>query len=101
MIDYLKTQFVGMNSELVTHERKDSGIMLHTWHYFLFSTPMFLICPKSYPLCDAEWFNDLTDAKEDALDWSVDLSGETVIVYKAIQEDDGAYEFKKLFAIFA
>lgn len=35
MVDYQRLQSVGMNSELVIHERKDSGIMFHTWQAFL------------------------------------------------------------------
>ena len=62
---------------------------------------MFLTCPASYPLCDAEWFNDLDEAKEDALEWSSNLDGENVIVYEAQEESDGAYQFNKLCAIFA
>jgi hypothetical protein len=62
---------------------------------------MFVICPASLDLVDAEWLDDLSEAKEDALDWSSDLEGETVIVYKSIKKDDGEYKYKKLFAIFA
>lgn len=62
---------------------------------------MFLICPTSFDLEDAEWFDDVYDAKEEALDWSVELAGENVIIYEAIQDDDGAYDFNKLYAICA
>lgn len=62
---------------------------------------MFLSCPVSLDLIDAEWYQDVDDAKEDALDWSVELSGEKVIVYQAIEGEDGDYEFKKLCAVFA
>lgn len=62
---------------------------------------MFLICPTSFSLEDAEWFDDVYDAKEEALDWSVELAGENVIIYEAIQDDDGAYDFNKLYAICA
>lgn len=34
MVDYQRPQSVGMNSELVIHDRKDSGIMPHTRHSF-------------------------------------------------------------------
>ena len=63
--------------------------------------PMFLSCPASFDLIDAEWYQDVDNAKEDALDWSVELSGETVFVYQALEGEDGAYEFSKLYAISA
>lgn len=62
---------------------------------------MFVICPASFELVDAEWFDNVYEAKEEALDWSVELSGENVIVYQAVEEDDGAYEFNKLCAVCA
>jgi hypothetical protein len=62
---------------------------------------MFISCPVSFDLIDAEWYENFDDAKEDALDWSVELSGENVIVYEAIEEEDGDYEFKKLYAVCA
>ena len=62
---------------------------------------MFLSCPVSFDLIDAEWYDDLDDAREDALDWSVELSGENVIVYQALESEDGAYEFQKLYSFFA
>jgi hypothetical protein len=62
---------------------------------------MFLSCPVSYDLIDAQWYQDLDEAKEDALDWSVELSGENVIVYQAVEGADGEYEFNKLYAICA
>jgi len=62
---------------------------------------MFLSCPVSFDLIDAEWYQDVDDAKEDALDWSVELSGEKVIVYQALEGEDGEYEFNKLYAISA
>ena len=62
---------------------------------------MFLSCPVSFDLIDAEWYDDVNDAKEDALDWSVELSGENVIVYEALEGEDGDYEFNKLCAICA
>jgi len=62
---------------------------------------MFVICPKSFDLIDAEWFDNLYEAKEEALDWSVELSGENVIVYEAREDDDGSYEFDKLVSIFS
>jgi hypothetical protein len=62
---------------------------------------MFLSCPVSFDLIDAEWYQDVDDAKEDALDWSVELSGEKVIVYQALESEDGEYEFQKLCAVCA
>ena len=62
---------------------------------------MFVACPVTFTLEDAEWFDELEDAKEDALDWSVELSGENVIVYEAIEEEEGAYDFQKRYSICA
>lgn len=62
---------------------------------------MFVICPVSFDLIEAEWFDDLYDAKEDALNWSVELSGEKVIVYEAQEDEDGVCDFNKLCAICA
>ena len=62
---------------------------------------MFISCPVSFDLIDAEWYENFDDAKEDAFDWSIELSGENVIVYEAIEEEDGDYEFKKLYSIYA
>ena len=62
---------------------------------------MFVICPGTFDLADAEWYEDIDDAKEDALDWSVELAGRSVIVYEAIEEDDGAYDFQKRYSICA
>jgi hypothetical protein len=67
---------------------------------------MFLICPASFDLEEAQWFLDLDNAKDDALDWSVELNGERVIVYEAIEEKEpnqvyGAYKFNKILAITA
>lgn len=62
---------------------------------------MFVICPKSFDLIDAEWFDNVYEAKEEALDWSVELSGENVIVYEAIEEDEGSYDFQKRYSICA
>jgi hypothetical protein len=56
---------------------------------------MFVICPVSFDLEDAEWHDDLYDAKEDAMNWSVELSGENVIVYEAVEGNYG-YDFKPL-----
>lgn len=49
--------------------------------------------PKGWHADDATWHETLEDAKEDALDWSVKLCGDEVIVY-----DDND---KALYAIFA
>jgi hypothetical protein len=62
---------------------------------------MFITCPVTFILEDAEWFDDIDEAKENALDWSVELSGENVIVYEAIEEDDGAYVFNAVSSICA
>lgn len=61
---------------------------------------MFIACPVTFILEDAEWFDDLGEAKESALDWSVELSGENVLVYEAI-EDNYGYDFKPLSVISA
>lgn len=61
---------------------------------------MFIACPVTFPLEDAEWFEDIADAKEDALDWSAELSGENVIVYEAIEGNYG-YDFKPVSSICA
>jgi hypothetical protein len=62
---------------------------------------MFVICPKSFDLIDAEWFDNVYEAKDEALDWSVELSGENVIVYEALEDDDGAYDFHQRYSICA
>jgi len=67
----------------------------------LFLTSMFVSCPVSFDLIDAEWYDDVDNAKEDALDWSVELNGENVIVYEAIENDDGDYKFNSLYSISA
>jgi len=61
---------------------------------------MFIACPVTFILEDAEWYDDIDDAKENALDWSVELSGENVIVYEAIEGNYG-YDFKPLSMISA
>ena len=61
---------------------------------------MFITCPVSFDLCDAEWFDDVEDAKDDALNWSVELHGENVVVYEAV-EDNCGYKFNPLSSIFA
>jgi hypothetical protein len=62
---------------------------------------MFVICPASFDLIEAEWFDDLYDAKDDALNWSVELSGENVIVYEVQEDEDGACDFNKLCSVCA
>ncbi len=62
---------------------------------------MFVSCPVSFDLIDAEWYDDVDNAKDDALDWSVELNGENVIVYEAIENDDGDYKFNSLYSISA
>lgn len=61
---------------------------------------MFVACPVTFILEDAEWFDDIDEAKENALDWSVELSGENVIVYEAIEGNYG-YDFKPVSSICA
>jgi hypothetical protein len=61
---------------------------------------MFITCPVTFILEDAEWYDDIDDAKENALDWSAELSGENVIVYEAIEGNYG-YDFKPLSMISA
>jgi hypothetical protein len=61
---------------------------------------MFIACPVTFILEDAEWYDDIDEAKENALDWSVELSGENVIVYEAIN-NEGDYSFNKLYSICA
>lgn len=61
---------------------------------------MFVACPVTFILEDAEWFDDIDEAKENALDWSAELSGENVIVYEAIEGNYG-YDFKPLSSIYA
>ncbi len=61
---------------------------------------MFIACPVTFILEDAEWFGDVFEATESALDWSVELSGENVIVYEAIEGNYG-YDFKPLSSISA
>ena len=46
---------------------------------------MFISCPVSFDLSDAEWFDNVNDAKDDALVWSVELNGENVVVYEAVE----------------
>ena len=62
---------------------------------------MFVICPASFDLADAEWFDNVCEAKEEAFDWSVELAGNNVIVYEAVEEEDGAYQFNRLYSVFA
>ena len=66
-----------------------------------FFSLMFVACPVTFDLEDAEWFNDVDDARETALDWSVELQGENVNVYEAVETEDGSYEFHSLYSIFA
>ena len=67
----------------------------------LFFFVMFVICPASFDLVDAEWFDNVYEAKEEALDWSAELAGRNVIVYEALEDDDGAYDFKPVSSICA
>ena len=61
---------------------------------------MFVCCPVSFDLSDAEWFDNADDAKDDALVWSVELNGENVVVYEALENDFG-YKFNPLVSIFS
>ena len=61
---------------------------------------MFVCCPVSFDLSDAEWFDNADDAKDDALVWSVELNGENVVVYEAVENDFG-YKFNPLVSIFS
>ena len=61
---------------------------------------MFVCCPVSFDLSDAEWFDNADDAKDDALVWSVELNGENVVVYEALENDCG-YKFNPLSSIFS
>jgi hypothetical protein len=61
---------------------------------------MFIACPATFILEDAEWFDGVFEATESALNWSVELSGEDVIVYEAIEGNYG-YDFKPLSTISA
>ena len=65
------------------------------------TTSMFISCPVSFDLCDAEWFDNVNDAKDDALVWSVELNGESVVVYEALDAGEDGYEFKPLSSVFA
>lgn len=76
-----------------------TGITLHKSVLYSF-IQMFIVCPVSLSLEDANWYENLEDAKDDALDWSVELSGENVGVYEAIEEN-GGYTFNRLSLIFA
>jgi hypothetical protein len=61
---------------------------------------MFVVCPVSFDMEDAEWHDDLYDAKEDAMNWSVELNGENVIVYEAVEGNYG-YDLKPLTKVYA
>lgn len=61
---------------------------------------MFAICPVSYPMEDAVWFFDRHEARDSALDWSVELAGDSVIVYSATPTD-GEYSFKQLYQVWS
>ena len=55
----------------------------------------------SFDLSDAEWYDNVDDAKDDALDWSVELNGENVVVYEALDAGEDGYDFKPLSSVFA
>ena len=50
---------------------------------------MYLSCPFAYDLQDAEWFENIQEAKDNAVDWCLELNGKNVIVYEAIDGPDG------------
>lgn len=56
---------------------------------------MFVVRPVSFDMEDAKWHDQIEDAKEDAMDWSIELNGENVIVYEAVEGNYG-YDFKPL-----
>jgi len=60
----------------------------------------FVCCPVSFDLSDAEWYDNVDDAKENALDWSVECNGEKVVVYEAVEGNYG-YKFNPLVSVFA
>jgi hypothetical protein len=51
-------------------------------------------------LSDAEWYDNVDDAKENALVWSVVCNGEKVVVYEFV-EGDNCYDFNPLVSVFA
>lgn len=57
---------------------------------------MFIACPVHSDLQDAEWYEDLYEAKENALEWSVELHGKDIVIYEAVDGKDGVYDFNKL-----
>ena len=61
---------------------------------------MFVVCPVSFDIEDAAVHDQIEDAKEDAMDWSVELNGENVIVYEAVEGSFG-YDFKPLIKVCA
>jgi len=61
---------------------------------------MYISCPLTFDLEDAEWFDDYQDAVDSALDWSVELNGENVIVYEAVDGPYG-YDFSPMKSIIA
>ena len=61
----------------------------------------FICCPVSLETVDSEWYHTLDEAKEDALKWSAELSGETVIVYEAFADDLGDFSLTELCEISA
>ena len=60
----------------------------------------FVCCPVSFDLSDAEWYDNVDDAKENALVWSVECNGEKVVVYEAVEGNYG-YNFNPLVSVFA
>ena len=59
---------------------------------------MFAICPKSEPFGDAEIFSTEEAAYDQAMSWSADLHGATVLLY---EWSDKAYSWMSRSAITA
>ena len=60
---------------------------------------MFAVIPVSTDYVfpeEASFFDDIEDATDDALDWSAELEGETIIVYQEI--GDSYVSVRKVFA---
>lgn len=56
---------------------------------------MFVICPIQNPIEDGEMYDDIDEAKEQAMNWSVELQGEDVMIYEGIEGNYG-YDFKPI-----
>jgi hypothetical protein len=56
---------------------------------------MFICCPVSWELMDAQWHQNEENAMKDARLWSI-MCDENVNVYRADEIEPGAYQFIKL-----